>query len=241
MHLFAKMSFAWRRASCCACLLAVLALLLQGCGAAMKIRDRQISFSPERKRLTQQYIKTHYGIDAPDIRIQPKIIVLHWTAIDDFETSFAVFNRETLGSARPELQAAGQANVSIQFLVDRNGAVYRLMPEDWMARHCIGLNYNAIGVENVGGGGGVDNLTEAQLRANVFLVRYLKEKFPSIDYLIGHYEYREFEGHPLWREKDAGYRTEKTDPGDRFMRSVRTAVAALGLKGPADIRREKSK
>ena len=32
--------------------------------------------------------------------------------------------------------------------VDRDGTICRLMPETWMARHVIGLNYSAIGIEN---------------------------------------------------------------------------------------------
>lgn len=209
------------------------------CTPKMQIIETGISFTENRKELTRQYIREHYGINAEDITITPKIIVLHWTAIDDFDKTFEVFNRETLGESRPELQGAGQVNVSIQFVVDRDGAIHRLMPETWMARHCIGLNYESIGVENVGGANGIDNLTKAQIESNITLVKYLKQKYPTIEYLIGHHEYREFEGHPLWREKDEGYRTEKTDPGDRFMQAVRDGVSNLGLKGVDIIREEK--
>jgi beta-N-acetylhexosaminidase len=109
-----------------------------------------------------------------------------------------------------------------------------------MARHCIGLNYESIGVENVGGEGGVDNLTAAQLQANVRLVRYLVKKYPTLQYLIGHHEHNLFEGHPLWREKDETYRTTKTDPGARFMSAVRAAVRDLRLKGADEIIMEKA-
>jgi beta-N-acetylhexosaminidase len=146
--------------------------------------------------------------------------------------TFAAFDPEKLGGSRPGLVAAGDVNVSIQFVVDQGGVIYRLMPETWMARHCIGLNYSAIGVENVGGAGGEDNLTQAQIEANIRLIRYLAGKYPTIRYLIGHMEYLDFEGHPLWLERDASYRTEKIDPGERFMASVRKGVADLGLEGP---------
>jgi beta-N-acetylhexosaminidase len=207
-------------------------LVLSGCATGLQIRDRPISFSADRISATQQYIADHYGKEAKNISIEPRIIVLHWTAIDDFEQCFEVFDREKLGGSRPALAAAGDVNVSIQFLVDRDGTVYRLMPENWMARHCIGLNYSAIGVENVGAGNGVDNLTDRQIKANIRLVRYLVDQYPTIRYLIGHMEYRRFEGHPLWLELDDNYRTEKIDPGDRFMTAVRKGVADLGLEGP---------
>lgn len=218
-----------------------IVLFVTGCGARFKIIDQLISFSPERIELTRQYLEQHYGVSPKDITITPRIIVLHWTAIADFAGSFRAFEPELLPSSRPELASAGQVNVAIQFLVDKDGKVYRLMPETWMARHCIGLNYESLGVENVGGEEGVDNLTEAQLRANIELVRYLVKKYPTINYLIGHHEHQQFVGHPLWREKDENYRTTKTDPGDRFMTAVRAAVSDLNLKGVNEIVAEKKK
>jgi N-acetyl-anhydromuramyl-L-alanine amidase AmpD len=196
----------------------------------IEIIDRPISFSAARHAMTLEYIEAQYGLKPRDIVITPRVIVLHWTAIDDLEASFRVFDRETL-AGRPELAGAGAVNVSTQFLVDSGGTIYRLMPETWMARHVIGLNYDAIGVENVGGRDGVDNLTDAQVAANIALVRQLKASYPTIEYLIGHHEYQAFDGHPLWRELDASYRTIKTDPGDRFMNAVRAGVAELRLRG----------
>jgi N-acetyl-anhydromuramyl-L-alanine amidase AmpD len=209
-------------------------LALSGCATGLTIHDRPISFSADRIGATQRYIEEHYGKETEDISIEPRIIVLHWTAMDDIEGCFAAFDHEYLGGSRPRLGSAREVNVSIQFLVDRDGSVYRLMPERWMARHVIGLNYSAIGVENVGGGGGVDNLTDHQVRSNIRLVRYLVKKYPTIRYLIGHMEYRRFEGHPLWLELDENYRTKKIDPGDRFMTAVREGVADLGLEGPPE-------
>jgi beta-N-acetylhexosaminidase len=213
-------------------LLAVSALALSGCAHTVTIHDRPISFSPDRINATLRYIADHYGEEVDDITIEPRIIVLHWTAVDDLERCFEIFDRELLGDSRPGLGSAREVNVSIQFLVGRDGTIYRLMPETWMARHCIGLNYSAIGVENVGGGKGIDNLTDQQIDANIRLVRYLVRENPTIRYLIGHMEYRRFEGHPLWRELDDGYRTDKIDPGERFMTAVREGVADLGLEGP---------
>jgi N-acetyl-anhydromuramyl-L-alanine amidase AmpD len=212
--------------------------LLAGCygGTAAQPRtipivDRAISFSEERQAMTLAYIRDHYGLSPSGISITPRMIVLHWTAIEDFEASFRTFDAETL-SGRPDLAGSGDVNVSIQFLVDRDGTIYRLMPETWMARHVIGLNYDAIGVENVGTGTpNTDTLTDEQIAANIELVRYLAGKYPTIEYLIGHHEYQEFDGHPLWRELDAAYRTEKIDPGERFMRAVRAGVADLRLAG----------
>lgn len=210
-----------------------------GCGSSFDIIEKPISFSEARIDMTKNYIRTRYQISTESIFINPKIIVLHWTAIESFEKSFEVFNRETVANSRNDLKNASDLNVSIHFLVDYDGTIYQLMPDTLMARHCIGLNYNSIGVENVGGVNGVDNLTDEQIEANIFLVSHLKNKFPHIEYLIGHHEYREFEGHPLWLEVDDNYRTEKFDPGERFMSAVRDGVSELNLKNVEEIRREK--
>lgn len=225
---------------------ALLACSLAACahpgrpGPGLAIVDRPVPFSPQRIELTRAYIREHYGLDVRDITIVPRIITLHWTAVATFQGSYNAFVKETLNGARPDLARAGDLNVSIQFLVDRDGTVYRLMPENWMARHVIGLNYSSIGVENVGGAAGVPDLTEAQVKANIRLVRYLATKYPTIRYLIGHHEYRDFEGHPLWLERDSTYRTRKIDPGAAFMTAVRAGVADLHLEGPAEIAREKA-
>ncbi len=198
------------------------------CKPQVEIIDKPIIFDEIRKELTLEYLEDHYGLvqDAPTI--DPKMIVLHWTAIPTFEGSFDAFKNVKLPSWRPDLENASALNVSSQFLIDQDGTIYRLMPETTMARHVIGLNHTAIGVENVGGTEG-KALTDAQLKSNIALVKYLTDKY-NIDYLIGHYEYTKFENHPLWLEKDDGYRTSKTDPGEDFMQKIRQATENLNFK-----------
>jgi N-acetyl-anhydromuramyl-L-alanine amidase AmpD len=175
-----------------------------------------------------EYLSKRYGLEKDTPEIIPKMIVLHWTVIPTLEKSFAAFNNPSLPNWRPDIKDVSGLNVSSQFMVDQDGTIYRLMPETTMARHVIGLNHCAIGVENVGGDKD-QPLTKAQLKSNIWLVRYLADKYP-IEYLIGHYEYTLFENHPLWLEKDDGYRTKKTDPGTAFMKKVRKNVIDLKFK-----------
>jgi len=199
----------------------------------LKIIDKPIDFGSERIAMTKQYIKQHYGKTVNSIEIVPKVIVLHWTADMSFDKSFKRLQPQKLFTDRKDIAKASLLNVSSQFLVARDGTVYRLMPENWMARHVIGLNYSSIGVENVGGEGNKkDDLTPAQRKANIALVKYLKAKYPSITYLIGHHEYKQMERTSLWLERDKGYRTNKSDPGAKFMSHVRNAVKDLKLKMP---------
>ncbi|WP_255307478.1 peptidoglycan recognition family protein [Allomuricauda sp. CP2A] len=198
------------------------------CTIQKEIVDIPIIFDEQRIELTKEYMAQRYGLEQDTTTIVPKMIVLHWTAIPTLKRSFAAFNRSTLPNWRPDLENVSGLNVSSHFLVDRNGTIYRLMPETTMARHTIGLNHCAIGIENVGGTEGLP-LTRKQLRSNIYLVQYLASKY-DIDYLIGHQEYTQFEGHPLWLEVDDGYRTKKTDPGMDFMKKVRKATKKFNFK-----------
>lgn len=195
----------------------------------LKIVEKPISFSAARLAAARVYAKLHYGSDSVDI--EPTMIVLHWTGIDSLAASWKTFDRETLPAERGDIAKGGGVNVSAHFLVSGDGAVLRLMPETRMARHVIGLNHAAIGIENVGGAGDNPDLTEAQVRADAWLIRELKGRHPGIRFLIGHYESERFEGHAPWKELLPGYKTVKRDPGGRFMAAVRAAVADLKLEG----------
>lgn len=208
------------------CLL-ILVLMVYGCGVQSRIVDRPITFNEEREALTREYLKNRYGLDQDSITIDPKMVVLHWTEIPSLEDSFKAFENPTLPNHRAGITSASGLNVSSQFLVDQDGTIYRLMPENVMARHVIGLNHTAIGVENVGGTPEMP-LTDKQVKANIALVKYLAKKY-DINYLIGHYEYTNFEGHPLWLEVDDGYRTQKIDPGQDFMQKVREGTRNLNF------------
>lgn len=210
------------------CCLILVLIVLSSCAASHEIIDKPVIFDEEREQLSLAYMEERYGLVRENPTIIPKMIVLHWTAIPTFEGSFDVFNESKIAGWRTYVQQTSGLNVSAHFLVDREGRIFRLLPENTMARHVIGLNHCAIGIENVGG---TENtpLTKAQLKANIYLVNYLASKYP-IDYLIGHYEYPLFENHELWLEKDANYRTEKTDPGEDFMKKVRRATKKYNFK-----------
>lgn len=192
-----------------------------------KIISKPIDYSRERINLSLDYLKSHYNIVQNSPTISPKIIVLHYTAGGTVETNYKYFNKTHLESARNTLKKQSTLNVSSQFIVDRDGTVYQLMEPNMFARHTIGLNYCAIGIENIGSKS--QPLTEKQVLANAQIVRYLTKKY-KIEYLIGHSEYGVFRGSKLWKETDPDYFTVKEDPGKDFMRKVRLLVTDLDLK-----------
>lgn len=204
-------------------LLLILSILFSA--NAIEIKQMPIDFGEKRVLLTKEYIKNSYGLEVENINITPEIIVIHHTATDDLKESYDRFKPELLLQDRKYISKAGSLNVSAHFLVDFDGTIYSMMPETYMARHVIGLNLSSIGIENVGGN--KKALTKEQLEANIKLVEYLKEKYKTIKYLIGHYEYTNAENHPLFLEKDKNYRTIKHDPDMNFMESLRSNFSDL--------------
>lgn len=199
--------------------------------ATFRIFDKPIIFDADRKRLSLEYLEKRHGLKQDQPIIKPIMVVLHWTDIPTVEQTFDAFNKSRLPEARKEIASASSLNVSSQFVIDRDGTVFRLLPDTVFARHVIGLNYCAIGVENIGSD--KNPLTAAQLVANEELIRYLKRKYP-IQYVIGHYEYTRFKGTDLWKESDPAYNTQKTDPGVEFMRRIRERIKDLNIKGAPD-------
>lgn len=209
---------------------AALAAVCRPARAEPVIVDRPISFDAERERLTIEYRRRHQDPAADGTTIEPRVVVLHYTGGGSLRATWRYFDRTRLEPGRPALRRAGPLNVSAHFLVDRDGTIVRLMPETRMARHCIGLNHVAIGIENVGDGS-KHPLTEAQVRADAELVRSLARRFP-ITHLIGHQESNRMRRHPYWREREPDYGNRKPDPGSDFLRRVRARLADLRLSGP---------
>lgn len=196
-----------------------------------RIRDKPISFSEWRVNQTLEYVNSRYGVKQSSLEMLPVMVVSHYTAMDTLEISYDYMNREQMEDGRSQLKKAGGANIAVHFLVGKAGDIYRLMPENHIGRHAIGLNRHSIGIENVGND--EQSLTTAQVEANDLIVRRLAQKYP-LKYLIGHSEYRRFENTPLWEEMDVSYRTEKFDPGESFMAALRTRVADLRLQSKYD-------
>jgi N-acetyl-anhydromuramyl-L-alanine amidase AmpD len=193
------------------------------------IVDAPMKWSDERERLTLDYRRAHSDANAKDLAIDPKVIVLHYTGGNSAKSTRAYFDNLKIEAARKQLAKGGAVNVSAHFLVDRDGTIYRLQPETRFARHCIGLNHIAIGIENVGDGAKYP-LTDAQVAADAALVRDLARRF-SITHLLGHHEVMRFRDHPYFVELDPTYKNDKGDPGATFMTRVRERVADLALAG----------
>lgn len=206
-----------------------VSVIFSGCPGWGAVLDPEAEvrsvFDDERLRLTADYCRTHYGVDNWRLT-EPAMIVIHYTAFATMEESYRFFAPVRLDPVlRKDIRGGGQVNVSAHYLVDRDGAIIQLAPDDVVCRHTIGFNHTAIGIENVGRSAA--DLTEAQASGTADLVSRLVARHPSIAYLIGHYQYRDqaLPHYRLFREDDHGYRlTDKIDPGPAFMARVRALI-----------------
>jgi N-acetylmuramoyl-L-alanine amidase len=179
-------------------------------------------FDGERARLTEVYCLRHYGRES-EILHEPRMIVVHFTAFPTLDESMRFFAPSCLDKvSRSDIKGGGAVNVSAHYLVDRDGTIVQMVPDNLVCRHTIGFNWTAIGIENVG----VDaaELTDAQAIATAGLISRLVGRHPSITCLIGHSEYRNaaLPHYRFFRENDRTYRfTDKVDPGPGFMARVR--------------------
>lgn len=187
--------------------------------------------SDERKELIREYARAHYGVD--DWRLtDPEMIVVHFTGTESDAESLSVFAPARLSSTRRDIDSGGSVNVGIHYVIWKDGTIWSLLPETDMARHAIGFNYTALGIEMTGSR--PESLTPAQLDSCAALVADIARRIPSIHYLCGHHEYLQSgRAHlVLFRDLVSGYApTVKVDPGDRFMSDLRSALSArYGIK-----------
>ena len=124
--------------------------------------------------------------------IVPQAVIVHWTESPETDGVYDYFYKE--------VRKDGTLNVCSQFLVDRGGTIFRLTPETMLRK---------------------EDLTPAQLQANVLLIRYLREKYPTVRYVWGHYQQTLAKSSGLFKENVEGYFHGKVDPGPKFMKALR--------------------
>ena len=183
----------------------------------LQIEEWLLPNQEDRQRGMERYLRVHHGKEAPK-NLSPQMVVVHWTGSSTATSTWHTFASATL-SGRRDIQSSGSVNVSAHYLVERDGTVHQLLPTTAFARHCIGFNHVAIGIENVGGNK-THPLTEAQVHSNSLLIQHLMTEY-SIQLVIGHYESMDFEDHTLFQERDPNYRSIKGDPGEDFMEALR--------------------
>ena len=143
---------------------------------------KPIPYGPQRKAEMAAYSKKHYGIDS--WVLHPKVIVEHYTGGESFSAAW-----QTFASNQPDAELGELPGDCAHFIVDKNGTIYQLVRLDVMCRHTVGLNYVAIGIEDVGTSDQEILHDKAQITASLELTAWLVGRFHiKIRNVIGHNE-----------------------------------------------------
>jgi N-acetylmuramoyl-L-alanine amidase len=192
--------------------------------AAPPIVKDFIPFGSKRKQEMRRYALEHYGIDSYRLT-DPHLIVWHYTESSTFQSVFNTFATDV-----PDVSYHELPQVCAHFVIDTNGTIHELVPLELMCRHVVGLNYTAIGIENVGFSDQQVMGDSAQFRAGLELTRWLRcrEHIP-VSNVIGH---NESLSSPYYRELVPAFRGQThLDFNRTDMNVVRARVARLPCRG----------
>lgn len=188
-----------------------------------KIVKDFIPFGAERKAQMRTYAELHYGIRSYHI-VGPHLVIWHFTATTTFSS---VWN--TFADDLPDVQYHVLPQVCAHFVIDTRGTIYQLAPLDLMCRQVVGLDYTAIGIENVGMSDQQVIGDSAQYQSALALTRWLRCRYdlPVRD-VIGH---NESLSSPYYIEHVASWRGQThQDFNHHDMNIVRAAVAKLACR-----------
>src|SRR6266700_3895568 len=208
----------------------VVPQVVQAQEGALEIFEKPIIFDDLRIRLTQQYILTHYGLSLLSIELVPKIVVIHMSENNTLASSYEELRPAVMSHGKKASADVGESelNRSVHYLIDRDGNIYSIMNDFYIAKQETGMDMHAVGISNVGSGAMPP--TDAQIIADARLVRFLRLKYPTIRWLIGAPESQAFAGSALWEERDPEYRIGARAPNADFMTALRDRLADLKLK-----------
>jgi N-acetylmuramoyl-L-alanine amidase len=150
--------------------------------AEPEITEHPIPFDAQRVQETAAYSRRHYGRSVT--RLDPKIIVEHYTATATAQAAFDSFARDV-----PDVELHELPGVCSHFVVDRDGTIFQLVPLRLICRHTVGLNDVAIGIEHVGSTDAEVLNNSPQLKASLRLTTWLRCRYGiSTSNVIGHAE-----------------------------------------------------
>jgi N-acetylmuramoyl-L-alanine amidase len=147
------------------------------------IHEWPIPFGSARKRQMAAYSLEHYGEDTYFLS-HPKVIVEHYT-----ETTTAQAAYNTFALDVPDSEFGELPNTCAHFLVEPSGRIDQLVALGLRCRHTVGLNWTAIGIENVGLSDREILDRPAQMKASLDLTRWLRCRYAiALRNVIGHNE-----------------------------------------------------
>jgi len=174
---------------------AALAAVPRSVAPRPPITQKYIVYGARRKAETAAYNKRHYGNKQSTwVLANPRVIVLHFTAGADWQSAWNTFNKDAKYMSTPGLWE--YPGTSAHFIVRKDGVIIQCVPLNLRARHAIGMNWTAVGIEIVQErpsnrtGHWADRQIlnrPRQIAAVLSLVRYLQGRFHiTTGNVIGH-------------------------------------------------------
>lgn len=120
-------------------------------------------------------IEKNYSFGAMDKRSKTNRIILHHAAAESCSAD----------DVHRWHKARGWAGIGYHFLVRKDGSIYRGRPENTVGAHASGSNSDSIGICFEGNYETEKTMPEAQKKAGVELVAYLKDRY-KINKVQGH-------------------------------------------------------
>lgn len=121
-------------------------------------------------------IETNLSFRPMDIRSKTEQIVLHHSGVTVLQSVEVIHNYHK--------NTNGWSGIGYHFYVRKDGKIYRGRPENTVGAHAVGANYNSIGI-CFEGNFSKEKMGEAQLKAGLELVAYLKDKY-NVSVVKGH-------------------------------------------------------
>jgi N-acetylmuramoyl-L-alanine amidase len=197
-------------------------LVVQGRGVHRPpIVSRPIEFDARRRAEMTAYAQRHYGTGTYRLDA-PQVIVEHYTETPTADAAYQIFAAD-----QPDPELHELPGTCAHFIVDTDGTIEQLVPLGIMCRHAVGLNWTAIGIENVGTSDEGVWGDAAERRASLALTRWLRCRYAiRVRNVIGHSESLRSSFH---HEKVAALRTQThSDMQTPTMDRYRAALAAQG-------------
>jgi N-acetylmuramoyl-L-alanine amidase len=144
---------------------------------------KPIPFTAQRKQEMAAYSLAHYGSASWRLS-SPHVIVEHYTANESFSSTWNTFAADS-----PDPELAQLPGDCAHFVIDTDGTIYQLVPLTVRCRHTVGLNWTAIGIEDVGTSDAAILTNPRQLAASLALTAWLMARFHiALGDVIGHNE-----------------------------------------------------
>jgi N-acetylmuramoyl-L-alanine amidase len=175
-------------AVCLACVLAACSAGAVGSRTASSVPRphivvKLIPFGAKRQAEMAAYARRHYGVDRWRL-VHPHVIVEHYTASDNFSSTYSSFARDT-----PDAELGELPGTCAHFVIDRDGTIYQLVRLNIMCRHTVGLNWTSFGIEHVGTSDRAILDNRPQYSASLSLTLWLMSTYGiELRNVIGHNE-----------------------------------------------------